>query len=219
MKHAFIRILAGLAALLLCPLAALGDGDTYRTPGTGQLTEQQALEIAIGFFEELCGVSIEESIRAGEYTALFGPGDQWHAETTADCWAVTLPLGSDCAIHPCITLDGVTGEALWWSFRDKATGISYIGMLPEETMLSLDQAAGIACNSYAAAHRRAPGELGEPNISASFGRGEFMLYENAEAARGLPVWSIFISAPDAGLTGMREYLINALDGSIMCCIP
>lgn len=215
----FIRILAGLAALLLCPLAALGDGDTPRTPGPGQLSEQQALTIAIGFFEELCGVSIAEPIRTGEYTALFGPGNQWHADTAEDCWAVTLPLGNDCAIHPSITLDGVTGEALWWSFRDKATGISYIGMMPDGTMLSLEQAVGIARSAYAASCGKASDELGEGNIHASFGKGEFMLYENADAARGLPVWSILISAPDAGLTGMREYLINALDGSILCCIP
>ena len=139
--------LALMMIMLTC--SAHGDTDIYHTPTKDQLSEKEALSLAAAFYKDLLDVDITPCFRKGEYTALFGPGYQWYVDTEEDCWVITIEFGTELPIVPHILLHGTTGETLDWSFRDKEAKVSYQCALPDEKMLTLEDAIVVARARFA----------------------------------------------------------------------
>lgn len=210
-----IALLLMLCSLLAC-IAAQADTDIYHKPGKNQLSEKKAFRIAADFFREAAGVDISGEYRKGYYTALFGPGYQWYADTEDDCWVVSIDIGSDLPISAHAVIHGTTGEVLRWSFRDKETKISYQCALPEETMLTLEEAVAIVRKQYAQALGLTAEQAQNTRCSASFGLyGVMTVLKDVENAE-LPVWSIVIGGQYGQPFPMiGDYYVSAIDGAIV----
>lgn len=214
MKKLNIIILA-LCCLLLCPLIASADTDIYHEPAEDQLRKEQALQLAADFWLKTCGVDLSEEYGKDSCTALFGPGYQWQVDTEEDCWRISIPFDTEAPIHPFITLHGTSGEALYWSFRDKEARISYVCAVPDENMITAEEAIAIVRAQYAADAELDEAAAQGTRCSVSFGIcGRMMSVEN-EAHRELPVWDIVIGGGEEPLPLMGGYVVSALDGEII----
>ncbi len=215
MKRSIAALLV-LCSLFACTMAAQADTDIYHTPSKGQLSEKEAFKIAVDFFKEAVGVDISGEYRREYYTALFGPGYQWYADTEDDCWVISVDIGSDLPISFHAVIHGTTGEVLYWSFRDEETKISYQCALPEETMLTLEEAIAIVREQYAQALGLTEEEALNTRCNVSFGLyGVVTVLKDVENP-DLPVWSIVIGGkykqPYPLLGG---YYVSAIDGRIV----
>lgn len=213
MKRLIAALLA-LCSLLACTMAAQADTDIYHTPTKDQLSEKEAFKIATAFFTEAAGVDISGEYRKTYYTALFGPGYQWYADTEDDCWVVSVDIGSDLPISAHAVIHGTTGEVLRWSFRNKETKISYQCALPEETMLTLEEAITIVREQYAQAHGLTAEEAQNTRCSASFGLYGVMTVLEDVANPDLPVWNIVIGGKyGQPFPLIGDYYVSAIDGA------
>lgn len=205
-----------LCSLLACTMAAQADTDIYHTPTKAQLSEKEAFRIATDFFKDAAGVDISGEYRKTYYTALFGPGYQWYADTEDDCWVVSVDIGSDLPISAHVIIHGTTGEVLRWSFYDEGTRISYQCGLPEETMLTLEEAIAIVGEQYAQALGLTAGEAQNTRCGAAFGLyGVMTVREDAENP-DLPVWNIVIGGNYGQPFPMiGDYYLSAIDGAIV----
>lgn len=215
MKRLIAALLA-LCSLLACMMVAQADTDIYHTPTKDQLSEKEAFRIAVDFFMEASGVDISGEYRRAYYTALFGPGYQWYADTEDDCWVVSVDIGSDLPISAHATIHGTTGEVLHWSFRDEETKISYQCALPDETMLTLEEAAAIVREQYAKDIGLTAEEAQNTMCNASFGLyGVVTVLKDVENP-DLPVWNIVIGGKyKQPYPLMGGYYVSAIDGTIV----
>lgn len=212
----WIAALLALCSLLACTMAAQADTDIYHTPTKDQLSEKEAFKIAVDFFREMTGVDISGEYRKAYYTALFGPGYQWYTDTEDDCWSVRIDIGSDLPIAAHATIHGTTGEVLHWSFRDEPTKISYQCALPDETMLTLEEAIAIVRAEYAQTLDLTEEEAQNTSCNASFGLyGVVTVLKDVENP-DLPVWSIVIGGKyEQPYPMLGGYYVSAIDGTIV----
>lgn len=214
-----MRIVWSLICVLCCLFlfsgAALGDTDIYHIPTKEQLSEAEALKVATAFWLELCSVDISEEIDAGNYTALFGPGYQWGANTEDDCWTISIPMGADLPIRPSIIIHGTTGDVVHWQFRDKETKITYICMLPDETHISLEAAITIAKKCFQRDAHLEESDLTEMFVSKSFGVAQYYIGLKDRGCDDYPIWNIFLASSESSFPEMGDYYISAIDGSVL----
>lgn len=211
-----IAVLLALCSLFAWIMAAQADTDIYHTPSKDQLSEKEAFKIAVDFFKEAAGVDISGEFCKEYYTALFGPGYQWYADTEDDCWVIRVDIGSDLPISAHAIVHGTTGEVLRWSFRDKETKISYQCALPEETMLTMEEAVAIVREQFAQALGLTAEEAQNTFCSTSFGLyGVMTVLENVETP-DLPVWCVVIGGKyTQPYPLMGGYYVSAIDGAVI----
>ena len=206
------KLLSFILLMIMLTCSALADTDIYHTPTKDQLSEKEASALMAAFYQDLWGVDITPCFRKGQYTALFGPGNQWQGDTEEDCWVISMEFDTELPIVPHILLHGTTGEVLQWSFRERETKVSYQGAIPGEADLTLEEAIAIAKAQFA----EDMAQLGAPaedtsvftRIYGLFGQIKWPFeVENPE----LLVWQIGISGP----TYYALYDIHGADGSIL----
>lgn len=206
------KLLLLMLALTILMGNALADTDIYHTPAKDQLSKKEALALMADFYQELWNVDITPCFRKGQYTALFGPGDQWQGDTEEDCWVISIEFDTELPIVPHILLHGTTGETLQWSFRERETKVTYQGAIPGENDLTLEEAIAIARARFA----EDMALLGAPVEDTSVFTRIYGLFgqikrpfevENPE----LPVWQIGISGPGF----YAFYDIHGMDGHVV----
>lgn len=214
-----MRIVWSLICVLCCLFlfsgAAIGDTDIYHTPTKEQLSESEALKVATAFWLELCSVDISEEIDAGNYTALFGPGYQWGANTENDCWIIDISISADIPIQPSIVIHGTLGNVVYWQFRDKETKISYICAMPDDTGITENEAAEIAIEYFKVDANLTENELSELSVRRSFGYAQYYVEFENMPYEDHPIWSILISSSTGSFSEVGHYFISARDGTVL----
>ncbi len=207
-----LTVICVLCGMLSLAHTAIGDTDIYHTPTEGQLSEAEVLDITTAFWMELCSVDISEEVNEGNYSALFGPGRQWGAKTDDDCWVIDIPLAADIPIRPMIIIHGTTGEVVYWQFRNKETKILYICLLPDETLLSENEAIRIANDHF---HENT--EVGKKSlyVNRALGLGQYWPELDNMGYDNYPVWSILIASSDLSFPEVGQYYISAIDGVVL----
>lgn len=194
---------------------AYGDTDIYHTPTSEQLSEANALNIATAFWLELCSVDISEEIKTGNYTALFGPGYQWGANTEDDCWIIDISISADISIQPSIIIHGTSGNVVFWQFRDKETKISYICAIPDETAVKENEAVEIAKACFVADADLAELDLNELYVRRSFGYAQCYVAFKNMPYENYPIWSILVSSSTGSFPEIGHYYISAIDRTVL----
>lgn len=213
-----LSIICLLCCLLCFPRAAIGDTDIYHTPTKEQLSESEALKVATAFWLELCSVDISEEIDAGNYTALFGPGYQWGANTEDDCWIIEINMSADISIQPWIIIHGTSGHVVYWQYEDKEAKISYFGLLPNETNISVDEAIEVAKEDFRTAASLDETDIDELYIRASFGYAQYFVALADTEYDDYPVWSITIRSSNyasPSFPQMGHYYVSAIDRAVL----
>lgn len=202
--------LAMMMIVLTC--SAHGDTDIYHTPTKDQLSEKEALSLAAAFYQDLLDVDITPCFRKGEYTALFGPGYQWYVDTEEDCWVITIEFDTELPIVPHILLHGATGEVLDWSFRDKEAKVSFQCVLPDEKMLTVEEAIAVARARFAEDMALLSADAEDASVfTRMFGRHGRVKWPFEVETPEQPVWQIGIAGP----AYYALYTIHGADGHIL----
>lgn len=220
MKYLSLFTTMVLCLLLLAPQAVRADTDMFRKPSGKQLRAEEAVTLACDFIRELTGTeltdlySIEDGMKVkGRPEMYFGPGWQWEADTTEDCWVLILRNRSTID-PPMVVLHGETGEVLYWEYTDQALNCTYLNSLPTGEHLSCGEAVAIA--KYRLSHATDDPISGDAVrfTGAAFGDADTWVAETANA-EAEPAWKIELSyeAPE----GLSEYIvyIDAKSGEIL----
>lgn len=218
-KQSILLLVALLLCLpMFCGSIACADDYTLHTPKRGQLQENEALDIACDFLRDLTGVEITGIFQVvdgmkieGQVFASFGPGNQWRADTTDDCWALVIRNESTIG-RPLVVLHGTTGEVLYWEYTDKITNCTYFNSLPGEEHLSYENAVEIAKNGLM--HVINEPLSGMLSVSAGFGNTD--AWNTATANMGTELaWVIDLYYLNSeGQYGYSVY-INAENGEVL----
>lgn len=138
-------LLALFSMFLVTGTSAKADDYILREPTEGQLSEKEALKIASAFAHDVLNLSFDDLTPYYDNEHLFGPGDQWDADTEEDCWVIGVSFKSiktenEYIKHLFIIVNGTTGEVERWHYRDLNKQATYDNVLPSMSKISVDDA-------------------------------------------------------------------------------
>ena len=143
-----------MAFIILCicfaslqPVCA--DDYILHEPTGNQLSEKEALKIASSFAHDVLNFSFDDLSPYYDNEHLFGPGDQWDADTKEDCWAIGVSFKSiktenEYIKHLFIIVNSASGEVERWQYRDLNKQATYDNVLPSMSPFSVDDVYNMA---------------------------------------------------------------------------
>lgn len=142
-------------AALLQPVKA--DDYILHKPTEKQLSEKEALKIASAFAHDVLNFSFDDLTPYYDNEHLFGPGNQWDADTEEDCWIICVSFNSikteyEYVKHLCIIVNGTSGEVERWQYRDLNKQVTYDNVLPSMSRFSADDAYQMAIEDLKKEH-------------------------------------------------------------------
>ncbi|MBR5959459.1 MAG: hypothetical protein IKZ98_00555 [Clostridia bacterium] len=205
---ALLLLLALISMFLVTGTSARADDYIIRKPKGDQLSEEEALKIASAFAHDVLKLSIEDLTPYYDNEHLFGPGDQWEADTKEDCWVIsvsekTIKTENEYIPSLAIIVNGTSGEVEYWEYRDMKSEATYINTLPAKSKFSVDEVFAIAEKELERALETA--------VQTPYIYRASILSEND----GVPQWEVLLQFSDKDGEHYFNTDINADDGTII----